>query len=248
MPEGGRLTIETANVVLDDEYVADHLDVQPGDYVLLAVSDTGVGMSKEVQEHIFEPFFTTKEKGEGSGLGLATVFGIVKQSGGHVWVYSEEGIGTTFKVYLPKSKKAITRPLHQYDQIGDLPTGTETVLVVEDEPAVREIAAYTLRQQGYTVLEAANGQAALRLASEYSQEIHLLLTDVVMPEMNGKALADQIQSVRPQTKALFTSGYTDDAIVQHGVLKPGIAFIPKPFSPSALARKVRETLDTPPSE
>jgi PAS domain S-box-containing protein len=248
MPEGGRLTIETANVVLDDEYVADHLDVQPGDYVLLAVSDTGVGMSKEVQEHIFEPFFTTKEKGEGSGLGLATVFGIVKQSGGHVWVYSEEGIGTTFKVYLPKSQKAITRPLHQYDQIGDLPTGTETVLVVEDDPAVREIAAYTLRQQGYTVLEAANGQAALRLASEYSQEIHLLLTDVVMPEMNGKALADQIQSVRPQTRALFTSGYTDDAIVQHGVLKPGIAFIPKPFSPSALARKVRETLDTPPSE
>jgi CheY-like chemotaxis protein len=242
------LTIETANVVLDDEYVADHLEAQPGNYVLLAVSDTGVGMNKEVQEHIFEPFFTTKEKGEGSGLGLATVFGIVKQSRGHIWVYSEEDLGTTFKIYLPKSKGATTGPIYQDNQIDNLPSGTETVLLVEDDPAVREVAAHTLRQQGYTVIEASNGHEALRLMRECDKEIHLLLTDVVMPEMNGKALADQIQSVRPQTKALFTSGYTDDAIVQHGVLKPGIAFISKPFLPSALARKVRETLDAPQSE
>jgi PAS domain S-box-containing protein len=248
MPEGGRLAIETANVVLDNEYVADHLDTQPGNYVLLAVSDTGSGMSKEVQERLFEPFFTTKEKGKGSGLGLATVFGIVKQSGGHIWVYSEEGMGTTFKIYLPKSKEVTTDSVYQDDQINVLPSGTETVLLVEDDPAVREVAAYTLRQQGYTVLEATNGQEALHLVSECNEEIHLLLTDVVMPEMNGKVLADQIQSVRPNIKALFTSGYTDDAIVQHGVLKPDIAFISKPFLPSALARKVRETLDTPQSE
>jgi PAS domain S-box-containing protein len=248
MPEGGRLTIETANVVLDDEYVADHLDAQPGDYVLLAVSDTGVGMNKEVQERIFEPFFTTKETGKGSGLGLATVFGIVKQSNGHIWVYSEPGIGTTFKIYLPKSKEATTGPIYQDKQIDDLPSGTETVLLVEDDSAVREVAAHTLRQQGYTVIEASNGQEALHLMRECDEEIHLLLTDVVMPEMNGKALADQIQSVCPNIKALFTSGYTDDAIVQHGVLKPGIAFISKPFLPSALACKVRETLDALQSE
>jgi len=245
MPHGGHLTIETSNAILDEQYGETHLDVRPGEYVLLSVSDTGIGMSKEVQERIFEPFFTTKEQGKGSGLGLSTVFGIVQQCKGHIWVDSEEGTGTTFNVYFPKCTEVIDSSL-QAEQTDEIPQGTETILLVEDEPAVREMATFTLEEQGYTILEATNGQDALRLASEYSDHIDLLVTDVIMPHMNGKDLADQIVVVRPHTKTLFTSGYTDDAIVQHGILKPGIAFLPKPFSPAALGRKVRETLDVPP--
>jgi len=245
MPDGGHLTIQTANITLDEKYCETHLDVQPGDYVLLSVSDTGMGMSKEVQERIFEPFFTTKEQGKGSGLGLSTVFGIVQQCNGHIWTDSEEGAGTTFNIYFPQCTE-FRDTARQAEQADKIPQGTETILLVEDEPAVREMATFTLQSQGYTVLEATNGQDALRLANDYAGDIHLLVTDVIMPHLNGKDLADQIITVRPHTKTLFTSGYTDDAIVQHGVLKPGIAFLPKPFSPAALGRKVRETLDLPP--
>jgi len=244
MPHGGHLTIETTNTILDEEYGRTHLDVQPGEYVLLSVSDTGMGMPKEVQERIFEPFFTTKEQGKGSGLGLSTVFGIVQQGNGHIWTDSEEGVGTTFKIYFPRCTEVMADSL-QGEQAADIPHGTETILLVEDEPAVREMAIFTLQEQGYMVLEATNGQDALRLASEYANHIDLLVTDVIMPHMNGKDLADQIIAVRPHTKTLFTSGYTDDAISQHGILKSGIAFLPKPFSPAALARKVRKTLDMP---
>ena len=244
MPHGGHLTIKTANVTLDEEYGKTHLDVQPGEYVLLSVSDTGTGMPKEVQERIFEPFFTTKEQGKGSGLGLSTVFGIVQQGNGHIWTDSEEGVGTTFKIYFPRSTEVMDAS-RQGEPAANIPQGTETILLVEDEPAVREMAIITLQEQGYNVLEATNGQDALRLATEYANHIDLLVTDVIMPQMNGKDLADQIIAVRPQTKTLFTSGYTDDAIIQHGVLKSGIAFLPKPFTPAALARKVRKTLDVP---
>ncbi len=247
MPHGGCLTLETINATLDEEFSETHLDVQPGEYVLLSVSDTGMGMSREVQERIFEPFFTTKEQGKGSGLGLSTVFGIVQQCNGHIWMDSEEGAGTTFKIYFPRCTEVMDASL-QGEQTDDILRGTETILLVEDEPAVREMATFTLQEQGYTVLEATNGQDALRLANEYANDIDLLVTDVIMPQMNGKDLADQITAVRPHTKTLFTSGYTDDAIVQHGVLKPGIAFLPKPFSPAALGRKVRETLDVSPQQ
>ncbi len=242
MPNGGRLTIETANVVLDERYEATHLDAKTGPYVLLQVSDTGIGMSKEIQNRIFEPFFTTKKQGKGSGLGLSTIFGIIQQYQGHIWVESEENVGSIFKVYIPRCEETRTSMLPS-EQPDDIPRGKETILLVEDEPAVREMAAFTLRQQGYTVWEASNGQEALQLAQSTTDDIHLLLTDVVMPQMNGKDLADQIKAIRPNTKALFASGYTDEAIVQHGVLKPGIAFLPKPFSPSALSQKVRQTLD-----
>ncbi len=243
MPHGGKLTIETANVTLDDTYASHHAEVTAGQYVLLSVSDTGVGMTEEVKAHIFEPFFTTKERDKGTGLGLATCFGIVKQSGGHIWVYSEVGQGTTFKIYLPCLEDTVS-PGPEQDKSDDLPRGTETVLLVEDEPSVRELAVRTLRQQGYQVLEAANGDEALRVFQEHAEEaIHLLLTDVVMPRLGGKELADRLKAMHPDIKVLFISGYTNNAIVHHGVLKPGITFLPKPFSPQMLAHKVREVLD-----
>jgi CheY-like chemotaxis protein/two-component sensor histidine kinase len=243
MPSGGKLTIETANVVLDGEYARTHVSVTPGPYVRLSVSDTGGGIPLEVKEKVFEPFFTTKEKGKGTGLGLSTVYGIVKQSGGNIWVYSEPAHGTTFKIYLPRVEEDLDT-LHGRDETDFLPRGSETVLLVEDEPSVRDLALRLLNQQGYKVLEAANGEEALRVVQEHiGEKIHLLLTDVVMPQMGGKELANQLKLLRPDIKVLYTSGYTDDAIVHHGVLEPGIHFLQKPFSLKTLSHKVREVLD-----
>ena len=243
MPSGGKLTIETANVVLDEEYAHAHVAVIPGHYVRLSISDTGVGMPQELKEKVFEPFFTTKEKGKGTGLGLSMVYGIVKQIGGNIWVYSEPGHGTTFKIYLPKVEEELDT-LHGRDETDYSPRGSETVLLVEDEQEVRLLAHRLLSQQGYRVLEATNGVEALHVAQEHGGEkIHLLLTDVVMPQMGGKELADQLKIFRPDIKVLYTSGYTDDAIVHHGVLEPGTHFLQKPFSLKTLSHKVREVLD-----
>jgi PAS domain S-box-containing protein len=242
MPQGGMLTVGTANVVLDDDYANQHVDVKPGQYVMLAVSDTGIGMDDHTRSHIFEPFFTTKVKGKGTGMGLSTVYGIVKQSGGYIWVYSEPNQGSTFKIYLPR----IDDPIETQDAANlaeELPAGVETVLLVEDEEAVRSLVCKVLRASGYTVLESLNPADALRIAREHPNPIHLLLTDVVMPQMSGREVANQVIVLRPSTKVLFISGYTDDAIVHHGVLDPKTAFLHKPFSPDALARKVREVLD-----
>jgi two-component system cell cycle sensor histidine kinase/response regulator CckA len=244
MPRGGRLTIGTDNVGLSDGYVAGRLGMQPGEYVLLTISDTGVGMSKEVRARIFEPFFTTKGMGQGTGLGLSTVYGIVKQSGGNILVYSEEGQGTTFKIYLPQSKE--THPSRSGPETpAEMPPGSETILLVEDAEGVRNLASSVLGMQGYTVLEAQDGQEALQRVANSASPIHLLLTDVVMPGISGKALAEQLIQSQPNLKVLYMSGYTDNAIAHHGVLDPGTAFLQKPFGPVALARKVREVLDTP---
>jgi CheY-like chemotaxis protein len=243
MLNGGKLTIETANVRLDETYARSRIGVTPGDYVMLSMSDTGVGMAPETQERIFEPFFTTKERGKGTGLGLSTVYGIVQQSGGNIWVYSEPGLGTTFKIYLPRIEEGSeslrpaavpTKPLQ----------GSETILLVEDEAMVRKLAYTVLQRNGYKVLEASNGEEALDFVQgRNGNPIHLVVTDVVMPGMSGRQLADRLVSLRPEIKTLYMSGYTDDAIVHHGVLDPGIAYIQKPFTPEALASKVREILD-----
>jgi PAS domain S-box-containing protein len=243
MPSGGKFTIETANVQSDEGYALTHLGLAPGNYVRLSVSDTGVGMSREVQEKAFDPFFTTKEKGKGTGLGLSTVHGIVTQSGGKIWVYSEPGHGTTFKIYFPKVEGELDS-LGGKNETEASPRGSETVLLVEDEPSVRDLAYRLLKQQGYRVLEAAHGEEALRLAQETAEEkIHLLLTDVVLPQMSGKELADQLKISRPDLKVLFTSGYTDFAVLHHGVLNSGTHFLQKPFSLKTLSQKVREALD-----
>jgi len=197
MPSGGSLTIEITNTTLDEDYASRHAEVTPGRYVMLAVSDTGIGMTEEIKARIFEPFFTTKEAGKGTGLGLATVFGIVKQSGGHIWVYSEPGQGSTFKIYLPRIEKLVS-PVPRQDKSGDLPRGTETVLLVEDEASVRELGARTLRELGYNVIEAANSEEAIYLAREHGGEIHLLFTDVVMPKMGGRVLADKLTNIYPR--------------------------------------------------
>lgn len=243
MPDRGKLILETSNVTLGQYDALRHTRLVPGDYVQLTVSDTGIGMTKEVKAHLFEPFFTTKEKGKGTGLGLSTCYGIVQQSSGYIWAYSEPGQGTTFKIYLPRVEETpIVQPRREKER--SLPHGNETVLLVEDEPLVRRFAYRVLREQGYTVLEAANGDDALRVVQEFTgEEIHLLFTDVVMPQMGGKELADQLKLLRPNIKVLFTSGYTDNAIVHHGVLNPGFSFLEKPFSPTDLAYKVREVLD-----
>jgi len=243
MPQGGSLTIETAMVELDETYANKHVGVTPGNYVVLAVSDTGVGMDEATQERIFDPFFTTKEKGKGTGLGLSTVYGIIKQSGGSVWVYTEPDRGTTFRVYLPQIETA--GPATQKAEAElPVPTGSETIVLVEDEEVVRGLTREILEQAGYTVLDTARGEEAVEICSEPARQIHLLLTDVVMPEISGKDVADRVAKVRPHVKVLFMSGYTDEAIVHHGVLDSNVEFIQKPFTPAALARKVRNVLDS----
>jgi PAS domain S-box-containing protein len=243
MPQGGKLTIESTNTVLDDAYALRHVDVKPGHYAMLAVSDTGVGMDEETRSHLFEPFFTTKEDGKGTGLGLPTVYGIVKQSNGHIWVYSELGRGTTFKIYLPQTDEA-AEPIHLEPVTSEPARGSETILLVEDDDVVRGLASRTLTENGYSVLEAANGEEATRVCQRRGGPIQLLLTDVVLPGgMSGRDIAERVAALRPETKVLYMSGYTDNAIVHHGVMEPGIAFIGKPFTPAALLHKLRRVLD-----
>ena len=242
MPLGGKLTIETENVELDSAYARTHALVQPGSYVMLAVSDTGCGMDADTQARIFEPFFTTKGPGSGTGLGLATVDGIVKQSGGNVWVYSELGKGTTLKIYLPRVEQTSELP-EPGAAPAELLRGSETVLLVEDEEMVRALTQAILERNGYHVLAARNVHDALRFAQEGPEQIHLLLTDTIMPGMNGPELAKQVQSIRPEIKVLFMSGYTDKVISCTAALEPGIAFLQKPFTPQTLTQKVREVLN-----
>ena len=247
MPGGGRIIIETSNTDLDEGYAAQHAGVAAGPYVLLSITDTGAGMTQDVAQHIFEPFFTTKDTGAGTGLGLSTVYGIVKQAGGWIWVYSEPGKGSTFKVYLPRAGGA-PEPLPAPVSAAETLRGTETVLVVEDQPEVRRLTLAVLRSCGYRLLEAANGSEALSLSEGYSGPIHLLITDVVMPGMAGRELATRLLALRPSLKTLYTSGYTANAIAHEGVLDPGVAYLPKPFSPAQLAVKVREVLLEPAPE
>jgi PAS domain S-box-containing protein len=245
MPNGGRLTLETANVTLDAEYSSHFPELKAGEYVMLSMSDTGAGMSEETKARLFEPFFTTKGVGKGTGLGLATCHGIIKQSGGHIAVYSELGRGTTFKIYLPQESLETITPVPPRAS-SDLPRGTETILLVEDDPSLREMAGALLERLGYTVLVAANGVDAMGLIHQPGRgHIDLLFTDVVMPHMSGKELADRIHALHPQTKILFTSAYTENAIVHQGVLNKGVALLQKPFTPSALAHKLRDVLDAP---
>lgn len=242
MPTAGKLTIETSTVDLDETYVRTHYPATPGHFAVLAVSDTGVGMDSKTQAQIFEPFFTTKEVGRGTGLGLATVYGIVKQSAGFIWVYSEPGKGTTFKIYLPIVQQPATRIEHA-PVLGDVKGGTETVLVVEDAPTVRSLVLEVLARYGYTVLEAVGSLEALDMAKSHDGRIDLLLTDVVMPELSGRELAERLADVHPEMRVLYMSGYADDAVMRHGVLTPGAAFVQKPFTPAGLALKVRDLLD-----
>jgi two-component system cell cycle sensor histidine kinase/response regulator CckA len=244
MPRGGKLMIETASVDLDDEYARQRPGVMPGAYVMLVVTDNGSGMDSAMQARIFEPFFTTKEKGRGTGLGLATVHGIVRQSGGHVWVYSEVGRGSTFKVYLPRANGEPV-PMAAMATVAEM-RGTETVLLVEDDAQLRVVMRGILKRQGYQVLDAQNGGEALLLCERFSGTIHILITDVVMPNMSGREVAERLQELRPAMKILYVSGYTDNTIVHHGILDAGINFLEKPITPDALARKVREVLDARP--
>ena len=246
MPNGGKLIIETADVHLDQTYANTHTAVTPGPYVMLAVSDTGSGMDPHTLAHVFEPFFTTKEKGKGTGLGLATVYGIIKQSRGNIWVYSELGVGTTFKIYLPRVVASM-EPAQPMLIRTSQPQGSETILLVEDEESIRSLVLRILQAHGYTVLEAGRPHEALEISKRFDGPIHLLFTDVVMPQMSGREVAERISASRPNTKVLYMSGYTDQAIAHHGVLNPGVPFLQKPFTPDALAQKVREVLDTVPS-
>ncbi len=242
MPDGGKLIVETANAELDEEYCRLHPHSRPGAYVMLAVSDTGTGMSDEVKSHLFEPFFTTKPKERGTGLGLATIYGAVKQAGGSVEVYSEEGEGTTFKIYLPLVAQKAER-LQAAAPAIDMPGGTETVLIVEDEKSVRDMAIRILKRLGYNVLQAPDGGQAFMLAEKYTDKIDLLVTDVIMPGMNGRQLAERLIQIHPEMKVLYTSGYTENAIAHHGVIDEGLQFIGKPYTPQALAKKLRDVLE-----
>ena len=246
MPDGGTLVIETRNVHLDDEFARQHTTVQPGPHVLLAVSDTGVGMDPEVLAHIFEPFFTTKEVGKGTGLGLATCYGIVKQNRGSIWVDSERAIGTTFRIYLPRAEAVLPASEPSEPHAVEQPRGSETVMLVEDEVLVRNLAADALRRHGYQVLSASTGLEALDLAGQVLHPIDVLVTDVVMPQMGGEQLAVRMLSERPTLKVLFISGYTDVAVLQHGALVTATALLQKPFTPGQLVHRVRELLDTDP--
>jgi PAS domain S-box-containing protein len=242
MPKGGKLTLETANIRLDEEYAGKHVAVTPGDYVMISVADTGTGMNPEVMERIFDPFFTTKEKGRGTGLGLSTVYGIVKQSNGNIWVYSEPGQGTVFKIYLPR----VDEPADEIKEriaMPEFPWGKETILVVEDDEKVRKLAVKVLENHGYKVLEAESGNKALEICRGRKKPVHLVLTDVVMPEMDGRQLTKQLTQILPGFKVLYMSGYTDNAIAHHGIIEKGLNFIQKPLSIEGLLRKVREVLD-----
>ena len=247
MPEGGKLTIETSNVVIDRGYAAKHPGgMEPGTYVMLTVSDNGCGMDAKTQARIFEPFFTTKGQGKGTGLGLATVYGVVKQSGGFIWVYSEVGRGTTFKIYLPQVTSQVEKA--GAEKIPSRPAaGTETILFVEDEESVRDLVRDYLGVTGYQVLEASDGVRALEVAATHKGPIHMLITDVVMPRMSGREVATQIAAQRPEMKVLYISGYTDDSVFRHGVLEGGVAFLQKPFNLKTLAQRIREVLDGQPA-
>ena len=240
MPDGGSITIETANVT-HTAFPNSLQVIKPGPYVMVAVGDTGCGMTPEIKSRIFEPFFTTKEKGKGTGLGLSTVYGIVEQSGGNIFVYSEPGQGTAFKVYLPRVDEFVTGKEAVAQDRQPL-TGTETVLLVEDEDAVRQMAQEILRLSGYKVLDANNGAEAVKVSEQHQGAIDLMLTDVVMPQIGGRELAERLSVTRPDMRVLYMSGYTDDAFVHHGVLDGRAAFLEKPFTPDALALKVREVL------
>jgi CheY-like chemotaxis protein/two-component sensor histidine kinase len=243
MPTGGRLTIETRNVTIGEEVSPGGVGVAPGSYVLLVVRDSGQGMDAETQSHLFEPFFTTKEKGKGTGLGLSTVYGIVKQSGGSIFVESAPGLGTTFRIYLPRVEQEAPGTVAGVEVI-DPARGHETILLVEDEPAVRGLVHETLHLQGYTVLEARHGIEALLTSARYGGPIHLLLTDVVMPQMSGPEVAEKILTIRPEIKVLYISGYPDHPVFEQGGVSLQVGFLQKPFSPPALAQKVREVLDS----
>jgi PAS domain S-box-containing protein len=246
MPQGGKLTIETANAELDEAYASRHIGIDPGLYVLLAITDTGQGMDMETRAHLFEPFFTTKAQGKGTGLGLATVYGIVKQSGGHIFVDSEPGRGTTFKIYFPRTEnipEAEQEPPPTLDTEGI--RGSETILLVEDEEAVRELARETLEEAGFHVLEAQDGATAIARCSRYEGPIHLLVTDVVMPGMDGRTLAKRLTTIHPNMKVLYMSGYTDDTLLRRGIFSGDLVFLQKPFTPFSLACKVREVLNAP---
>jgi len=250
MPNGGKVTVELANIAISQENAHNYSEMKPGDYVTIAITDTGTGMSAEVKARIFEPFFSTKGVGQGTGLGLSTSYGIIKQSGGNITVYSEPAQGTTFKIYLPQvneQPKPIVLPLDS----PDLPRGTETILLAEDDPALRKMAATLLEKLGYKVFTAANGMEALSLKQQRNiGHIDLLFTDVVMPHMSGKELSERIHSLYPHTKILFTSAFTENAFIHQGVLTKGVTLLQKPFTPSVLARKLREVLDSvnPPPE
>jgi CheY-like chemotaxis protein len=243
MPRGGRLVIQTSTVEVGDTEDGS-LGIKPGSYVSLSVSDTGVGMDQGTLQHIFEPFFTTKERGKGTGLGLATVYGIVNQSGGHVWAYSEPGKGTTFRIYLPRMRREETSGVAKAPS-GAASRGSETILVVEDENTVRMVAVGNLRKAGYRVLEARNAEEALQAASAHGGSIDLVLTDVLMPGIHGPELVRRFRERTPGLRALYMSGHADDALFHHGILEGGLAFLEKPFTRDELTRKVREVLDTP---
>jgi len=247
MPGGGRILLETSNVDLDASYADEHMTVKPGKYVMLAVSDTGIGMSEETIAHIFEPFYTTKESGSGTGLGLSTVYGIVKQSGGYIWVYSEASKGSTFKVYLPRVEDAVEQSAASPAPTRQPQHGWETILLVEDEEAVRDLIRTVLTEHGYDVIPARDPEHAVKLATSYAREIHMLLTDVIMPGMSGRELADNVLLHRPGIRILFMSGYTDNVITTGGMLEKGLAFLQKPFSPNTLVQKVREVLTPTPA-
>jgi nitrogen-specific signal transduction histidine kinase len=245
MPQGGRLQIKTAGVVLDKLYLEAHPEATPGEYVMLAVSDTGVGMDEEVKSHLFEPFFTTKPRGQGTGLGLSTVFGIVKQNQGHIQVETEPGQGTTFRMYLPQVEvdEADLLQATERSEPARTPTGTETILVVEDAANVRRLTVQTLRASGYEVLSAQDGVEALEVSQQHEGRIHLLLTDLVMPHMGGRELAETLRPRRPEMQIMFMSAYADRPLVKQAMSDPLMAFLPKPFTVEALARKVRDILD-----
>jgi two-component system cell cycle sensor histidine kinase/response regulator CckA len=243
MPEGGKITIETANVEIDETYARQHPSAKPGPYVMLAMSDTGFGIDKEIQSRIFEPFFSTKEAGKGTGLGLSTVFGIVKQSAGSIGVYSELGHGTTFKIYFPRYEEAPV--VIQEEKAEPLRGGSETLLLVDDAAPLRELTRQLLEDCGYTVLDSGNPAEAIRIAGQHNGPLPLVITDVIMPGLSGPALAKRLTAARPETRVLYTSGYADDAVVKHGMIGPNCAFLEKPFTRDDLVRKVRDLLDSP---